>query len=69
MFPDSKIAQSYNQHETKTKYNIQFVKAPYPKEILIKDVNGQPLVLNLKKQRPAKLKNSMMLMFNIIQKC
>ena len=39
MFPDSKIAQNYSQHETKMKYNIQFGIAPYIKEILIKDRN------------------------------
>ena len=56
MFPDSKIAQSYNQHETKTKYNIQFVKAPYPKEILIKDVKGQPFSFKFEETTTSQVK-------------
>ena len=69
MFPDLKIAQNYSQHKTKVKYIIQFGIAPYVKEILIKDVKGQPLVLNSTKQRPGKLKSGMMLTFNIIREC
>ena len=61
MFPDLKIAQNYSQLKTKVKYNIQFGTTPYVKEILINDVNWQPLVLNLTKQRPDKLINGMIL--------
>ena len=34
MFPDSKIAASYKQNETKMKYTIQYGIAPYFKELL-----------------------------------
>ena len=42
MFPDSNIAKSYAQSETKMKYMIQFGLAPYLKEKLIYDVNNTP---------------------------
>ena len=35
MFPDSAIAQSYQQVESMVKYNIHFGIAPYVKEMLI----------------------------------
>lgn len=42
MFPDSNIAKSYAQSETKMKYMIQFGLAPYLKEKLVYDVNSTP---------------------------
>ena len=43
MFPDSKIAASFSQEETKVKYNIQYGIAPCIKESLIKDLFNRPL--------------------------
>ena len=42
MFPDSKIAQSYSQAETKVKYMIQFGIAPYICSELLIDLQGSP---------------------------
>ena len=47
MFPDSKIAQSYRQGETKIKYVIQFGIALFVKEQMIRDFKLQPLSCNL----------------------
>ena len=41
MFPDSHIAQNYQQGKTKIMYNIQFGIAPYVKEMLIFDINNR----------------------------
>ena len=37
MFPDSKIAESYRQAETKTKYVLQFGIVPYFRKNMLKD--------------------------------
>ena len=42
MFPDSKIAEAYQQGETKIKYVIQFGIAPYIKNELLNDFKNQP---------------------------
>ena len=42
MFPDSKIAASFSQEETKVKYNIQYGIAPYITESFIKDLCNCP---------------------------
>ena len=42
MFPDSNIAQQFNQKEAKAKYTIQFGIAQYAKEKLILDVSRKP---------------------------
>ena len=44
MFPDSKIGQSYSQDKTKIRYNIQYVLAPYVKQILMYLINNSPSV-------------------------
>ena len=41
MFPDSKIAQTYHQSETKIKYVTQFGIAPYVKKPMLNDFNNQ----------------------------
>ena len=42
MFPDSEIAKSYSQGETKVKYVIQFGIAPYIKQLILDDIKGKP---------------------------
>ena len=42
MFPDSEIAKSYSQGETKVKYVIQFGIAPYVKQLILDDIKGKP---------------------------
>ena len=42
MFPDSKIAQTYHQSETKIKYVTQFGIAPYVKKLMLNDFNKPP---------------------------
>lgn len=42
MFPDSEIAQSYEQANTKIKYIIQYGIAPYADEFLSKDFGNKP---------------------------
>ena len=42
MFPDSQIAKSFHQAETKTKYIIQFGVAPYIRKQVIEDFTGHP---------------------------
>ena len=56
MFPDSKNTQNYSQHKTKVKYIIQFGIAPYVKEILIKDVKGQPFSFKFDKTTTRQVK-------------
>ena len=63
MFPDSKIAASFSQEETKVKYNT----GPYIKESLIKDLCSCPFTSNLRRQPLSKWKNNMMGMFSISQ--
>ena len=41
MYPDSKIAESYQQQETKVKYVLQFGIAPYIKKKLLEEVKDQ----------------------------
>ena len=61
MFPDSLIAQSYSQSETKVKYNLQFgIVAPYCKKKLIYDVAP----LNLMRPQTIKLRSSMMVIYS-----
>ena len=40
-FPDSEIAKSYSQGETKVKYVIQFGIAPYIKQLKLDDIKGK----------------------------
>ena len=47
MFPDSKIAKSYSQGETKVKYVIQFGIALYIKELILDHIKGKPFSLLL----------------------
>ena len=42
MFPDSEIAKSYSQGETKVKYVIQFGIVPYIKQLILGDIKGKP---------------------------
>lgn len=44
MFPDSEIAKSYKQGETKLKYTIQFGIAPYFKELLTRDLKKKVFI-------------------------
>lgn len=41
MFPDSKIAKSYEQQESKVKYVLQYGIVPYIKKVLFEEVNHQ----------------------------
>ena len=54
--PDSKIARNCSQHKTKMKYNIQFGIAPYLKEILIKDLKGQPFSFKFDERTTSQVK-------------
>ena len=42
MFPDSEIAKSYSQGETKVKYVIQFGIVPFIKQLILGDIKGKP---------------------------
>ena len=42
MFPDSEIAKSYSQGETKVKYVIQFGIVPYIKQLMLGHIKGNP---------------------------
>ena len=56
MFPDSNIAKSYSQAETKTKYIIQYGIYPYVKDELIKDVNGCPITFRFDETTTSQIK-------------
>ena len=43
MFPNSKIAESYQQQETKLKYLLQFGIVPYIRKKLLMEVKDQAL--------------------------
>ena len=42
MFPDSAIAKSYKQGETKVKYCLQYGIAPHLKDLIVKDLANSP---------------------------
>ena len=56
MFPDSKIAQSYSQAETKVKYMIQFGIAPYIRSDLLIDLQGSPLCFKFDETTTSQIK-------------
>ena len=56
MFPDSKIAKSYSQGETKVKYVIQFGIALYIKELILDHIKGKPFSLLLDKTTTQQVK-------------
>ena len=55
-FPDSKIANSYHQGETKTKYVIQFGIAPYVRKKMIDDFQGQPFTFKFDETTTSQIK-------------
>lgn len=56
MFPDSKIAESYAQGETKTKYVIEFGIAPYFKKNMLKDFVNQPFTFKFDETTTSQIK-------------
>ena len=56
MFPDSAIAKSYQQAESKTKYVIQFGIAPHIRKLMIEDFNGQPFTFKFDETTTAQVK-------------
>ena len=57
MFPDSKIAQSYRQGETKVRYNMQYCIAPHVKQVLIYNVNNTPVFFKFDESTTSQVKN------------
>ena len=55
-FPDSKIAASYQQGETKTKYVIQFGIAPYVRKQMIDDFQAQPFTFKFDETTTSQIK-------------
>ena len=56
MFPDSQIAKSFHQAETKTKYMIQFEVAPYVRKQVIEDFTGQPFTFKFDETTTSQIK-------------
>ena len=56
MFPDSNIARSYKQGETKVKYVLQFGIAPYIRNSLIEEVKGQAFCFKFDETTTAQVK-------------
>ena len=56
MFPDSQIAKSVHQAETKTKYIIQFGVAPYVRKQVIEDFTGQPFTFQFDETTTSQIK-------------
>ena len=56
MFPDSKIAEAYQQGETKIKYVIQFGIAPYIKNELLNDFKNQPFTFKFDETTTSQVK-------------
>ena len=64
MIPDSKIAESQRQAETKTKYVIQCGIAAHFRKSMLKDFKDQPFTFKFDKSAKVKFKNNMMYMYN-----
>ena len=56
MFPDSKIAEAYQQGETKIKYVIQFGIAPYIKNELLNNFKNQPFTFKFDETTTSQVK-------------
>ena len=56
MIPDSKIAGSYRQAETKTKYVIQCGIAPHFRKSVLKDFKDQPFTFKFDKSAMSQVK-------------
>ena len=64
MFPDSEIAKSHSQGETKVKYIIQFGIAPYIKQLILDDIKGKPFSFLFDETTTQQVKSSFMLIYN-----
>ena len=64
MFPDSEIAKSHSQGETKVKYIIQFGIAPYIKQLILDDIKGKPFSFLFDETTTQQVKSSLMLIYN-----
>ena len=64
MFPDSEIAKSYSQGETKLKYVIQFGIAPYINNKYWMILKGNLSLLCLTRLPHSKSRSSLMLTYN-----
>ena len=56
MFPDSAIAVSYSQQETKTKNTVQFGIAPFVKNQLVQDVSNRPFTFKFDETTTSQVK-------------
>lgn len=56
MFPDSQIARTYRQSETKLKYNIQYGIAPFIRKQLIYDINKCPFTFKFDETTTSQVK-------------
>ena len=58
MFPDSKIAQTYYQSETKFKYVTQFGIAPYIKKLMLNELENQPFTFEFDETTTSQIKKT-----------
>ena len=56
LFPDSKIAESYKQGETKIKYLIEYGIAPYFRKNMLNDFRSQPFTFKFDESTTSQIK-------------
>ena len=60
MFPDSAIAKSYKQGETRVKYCLQYGIAPHLKDLIVKDLANSPFTFKFDETTTSQAKSNMM---------